>query len=438
MKDILLNNFLRISKIPRKSGNEEKIANFFIDVAKKNKLEYRRDKHNNVFIRKKGNIQSQSIALQAHLDMVCVKKNNSMHNFETDGIEVIINGDEVTAKDTTLGADQGVGLAMMLTIMEDNNLKHPDIEFILTTEEETTFNGADNFSYEIIKSKRLINLDNDKDDTVVIGSDGDILEEFSYVGVLESNNLPCYKVMLKNLPGGNSGNKPNESKNNAIITMVELLNTKNIYLHSINGGTYENDIATSCEVIISTNDDLSFLNTHEKITVEKTESNECFTKDDTKKIFAQIESLESGIINEYSSSANLGVIKTIDNKVTIDYIIRSSNQDKLNEFTNKIEKLKYGFNCKRIYQDNIWSINTNSILLKAYKELYRKIYNEYPKENICHGGTECSTIKNNLPNLDIISIGANMESIHTTDEVTYISSWHKVYNLLIKLFEIKY
>ena len=133
MKDILLNNFLRISKIPRKSGNEEKIANFFIEVAKKNKLEYRRDKHNNVFIRKKGNIQSQSIALQAHLDMVCVKKNNSMHNFETDGIEVIINGDEVTAKDTTLGADQGVGLAMMLTIMEDNNLKHPDIEFILTT-----------------------------------------------------------------------------------------------------------------------------------------------------------------------------------------------------------------------------------------------------------------------------------------------------------------
>ena len=178
MKDILLNNFLRISKIPRKSGNEEKIANFFIEVAKKNKLEYRRDKHNNVFIRKKGNIQSQSIALQAHLDMVCVKKNNSMHNFETDGIEVIINGDEVTAKDTTLGADQGVGLAMMLTIMEDNNLKHPDIEFILTTEEETTFNGADNFSYEIIKSKRLINLDNDKDDTVVIGSDGDILEDF--------------------------------------------------------------------------------------------------------------------------------------------------------------------------------------------------------------------------------------------------------------------
>lgn len=119
MRETLINNFLRISKIPRESGHEEKIANFFVNVAMANNLYYFKDENNNVLIKKKGNIDAESIALQAHLDMVCVKTSDSKHNFSTDGIEVIIDGDVVTAKDTSLGADQGVGLAMMLTILED-------------------------------------------------------------------------------------------------------------------------------------------------------------------------------------------------------------------------------------------------------------------------------------------------------------------------------
>ena len=174
MRETLISNFLRISKIPRESGKEDKIANFFIDVAKENNLLYFKDDNNNVLIKKKGNINSSPVALQSHLDMVCIKKEDSKHNFETEGINVVLSDDKVTAKDTTLGADQGVGLAIMLTIMENKSLKHPDLEFLFTTEEETTFNGAVTFPYDKVTSKRLINLDNSKDDSVFIGSDGDI------------------------------------------------------------------------------------------------------------------------------------------------------------------------------------------------------------------------------------------------------------------------
>ena len=204
MRDVLIRNFLRVSEIPRSSGNEGKIADFFVQVAKDNNLYYFRDKSNNLVIKKKGNIDGV-IALQAHFDMVTLKEENSKHDFSTDGIDVLFDGDRVYAKDTTLGADQGVGLSIMLTIMEDDTLTHPDIEFLFTTEEETTFNGVINFPYSEVKSKRIVNLDYHRDDKVIVGSDGDIYNEYLYHGTIINNNLPSYKIELINYPNGNSG-----------------------------------------------------------------------------------------------------------------------------------------------------------------------------------------------------------------------------------------
>lgn len=159
-RETLLNNFLKISSIPRGSENEEKIADFFVNVAKENDLYFYKDEYNNVLIKKKGNLKSSSVAFQAHLDMVCAKTENSVHDFTKEGIEVLIDGNKVTAKDTTLGADQGVGLSMMLALMTDKKINHPDLEFLFTTQEETTFNGAVNFPYSKVESRRMINLDN--------------------------------------------------------------------------------------------------------------------------------------------------------------------------------------------------------------------------------------------------------------------------------------
>lgn len=205
MGDVLLNNFLRISNIPRESGHERKIADFFIGIAQNNHLLFYKDKNNNVLIKKPGNHKGEPIAFQAHLDMVCVKTENSQHDFTRDGIDVVVDGDKVTAKDTSLGADQGVGLAIMLTLLEDNSLKHPDMEFLFTTEEETTFKGATSFPYRGVKSSRIINLDGSNDSVVFIGSDGDICNEYTIECSKIRNNNPSYKIRISGFVGGNSG-----------------------------------------------------------------------------------------------------------------------------------------------------------------------------------------------------------------------------------------
>lgn len=233
MKEKLITNFVRISKIYRESGHEEKIADFFVNIAKENDYYWYIDENHNVLIKKNGSLEAESIALQAHLDMVCVKEKNSNHNFETDRIDVVIDGNQVTARDTSLGADQGVGLAIMLTILEDKSLIHPSLEFIFTVEEETTFKGAVTFPYNLVESKRMINLDNSKDDTVFVGTDGDICNEYCFSGDLIKNDFPSYKITLEDFSGGNSSENIILSENNAITTMARMLENKDIFLRSI-------------------------------------------------------------------------------------------------------------------------------------------------------------------------------------------------------------
>lgn len=435
MKETLINNFLRISKIPRESGHEEKIADFFVNVAKENNLYYFKDENNNVLIKKKGNINSKPIALQAHLDMVCVKSKDSNHDFENDGIEVVIDGDKVTAKDTSLGADQGVGLAMMLTIMEDNKLSHPDLEFLFTVEEETTFKGAVSFPYSKVESKRLINLDNSKDDGIFIGADGDICNDYVYNGELIENDLPSYKILIDGFPGGNSSEDVNLSENNAITTMANLLIDKDIFIRNIDGGTFENDLATFCEVVINTNINVNDIFKGLNVKIDKVDNKISFSKEDTKNILNEILDLKCGYITKNMASANLGLIKTSDNKVSIYYVFRSMDKNELEMINDESKNLDNNFSVNEVYTDSIWKVDYESELLKEYKKLYFKEYSEYPLEEILHGGIECSSIKKRIDGLDIISIGSIIRKYHTVDEVTFISSWIKTYDLLIKFLQ---
>lgn len=392
MREKLIDNFIRIAKIYRESGHEEKIADFFVDVATKNNYNWFKDGHHNVYIRKKGNTDTKPIALQAHLDMVCVKTKNSNHNFETEGIHVIIDGDKVTAKDTSLGADQGVGLAIMLTILEDKNLKHPDLEFIFTTEEETTFNGAVTFPYSLVESKRMINLDNSKDDSVFIGTDGDICNEYHFKGDLIENHFPSYKITIGNFPGGNSSENTSLSENNAITTMARLLNNKDVLLKSINGGTSENDLAAFCEVEINTNLNVNAIFKDINVKIENTSNAFVFSKENTANIINEILQLKCGYISKSMASANLGLIKTNKNEIQIEYVFRSMDEKELQSINEKTKGLNNNFQVKELYRDSIWNINDDSKLLKAYKEVYFNQYKTFPKEEIFHGALECAAI----------------------------------------------
>ena len=365
--------------------------------------------------------------------MVCVKTSDSNHDFINEGIEVIIDGDKVFANNTTLGADQGVGLAIMLTIMEDKTLFHPDLEFWLTVEEETTFKGVLNFPYDKTNCKQLINIDYCLDDAVVIGSASDLANEYIFKSNLVLNDLPSFKIKFDGFPGGNSGENVNESKNNAIITMINLLRDKDIYIKSINGGFFENDVATDCEVILNTNIDINSIFSDSNAKIERINNKYTFSKEDTFKIINEILSLKSGSISN-TASANLGTIKTSDNEIKIKYLIRSINQDEIEKLSDETKKLEYGFEVNRCYTEDVWKSNENSGILKKYQNTYFTLYNTYPKETIALGGLECGYISN-TKGLDVISIGAINNNFHSVNEETYISSWIKIYNILVELLK---
>ena len=433
MKEKLIENFLRISSIPRMTGNEKQISDFFVEIAKKNNLEYYQDEDYNVLIKKKGNIEGTPIILQAHFDMVCVKTKDSKHDFNCEGIEVIIEDDKVTAKDTSLGADQGVGLAIMLTLIEDNTISHRDLEFLFTVEEETTFKGVVDFKYEKLNGKELINLDNSSDDTVVIGATGDIVNEYSHKLNLKEKRMPSYKVTLDGFKEGNSGENIEESKDNAIVSMARILKDKDIYIKSITGGTFENDLASSCEVVIQTNLDInSIFSTNAKI--ESIDNKYSMSLEESKDIVNEILSLESGYLS-HKSSANLGIIETTNDLIKITYLIRSEDLIELENISNKTKELSYNFVFNNVYTDPIWNPDKDSKLLKKYNKAYFNLYNEYPEQIICKGSIECASIKNRINSLDVISIGATMNNIHSVNETTYISSWVKLYKVLLEVLK---
>ena len=318
----------------------------------------------------------------------------------------------------------------MLTLMEEDSIKHPDLEFLFTVEEETTFKGVITFPYDRVESKKMINLDYCMDNAVVVATAGDIVNEYTYEGQLSKKEMKSYKLTLDGLLGGNSGDYIDRSRDNAITLLVSKLIDKKVYLTSINGGTFENDVAVSCEIVLQTNDVLFNELGNSNFKMEQVENDESFSLEDTKNIFKQIIDLKSGRITE-DSSGNLGLIRTIGNKVMIKYLYRCIKEEDLEEFSNS----KSIFNVNMLYDDHIWKIKENSNMLKKYKEVYYKLFNEYPIEVVGQGGMEITSFQEATDGIDIISIGANMTNIHTVDEITYISSWEKIYNIVVNMIK---
>ena len=440
--------FYKISKIPRESGKEKKFADFLEMFAKDNNLECYRDKSNNVLIKKQGNkVNNEPIILQAHIDMVCVKRESSNHNFDIDSIEIIKNGDVISARDTSLGADQGIGIAIMLLILESSKIKHPDLECLFTTEEETTFNGAVSFDYSKIKGKRLINLDHCKDNSIVIGSDADICNKYIFEAKYIESNIPSYKIRICNVKGGNSGIEIERSNKSAIIIMAkiiqELKKENDVLICEITGGKSEVDIATSCECIIKTKiKDIknkikwNLLEDNIQIQVDKTQNELSFSIGDSEKIISQIINLKQGLVvarNNIIISGNIGIIETVNGKVIITGILRGIEEKELQKYNreNYFISRNNDFKVEEIYQDSAWIPNINSKLKENYKKIYYKINGDDPDFEIMHGGLECSCIAKRITGLDIISIVSIIEDFHTVNEKMYISSCEKTIKTLL-------
>ena len=391
--------------------------------------------------------------------MVCEKRKESMHNFETDKIELYIENDYIKSLETNIGADNGIGVSYMLTILDSNNLKHPNLEMIFTSEEETVMGGAKNINLSNIKSKKMISLDAFSEEIINIGCASCSEKKISYNNerkiIDELDNV--YKIELKGFLGGHSGNDICKKRGNPIIELTRFLQElKDVRIIEYSGGAAVNSIPRDVITIISTKDkiDNNKLVKFEEnlksiygknITIKCEETNKskfAYDISDTKKIFNFILEFPNGELLTKENlntvlSANLGKIYISDNKLNIEISIRSNLESEFIEIGNKIEGLLLKNNFKveinDIYEGYSQSENTQfiSFLIQKYKEIFLK--DPIVKEE--HFLLECSYFSKKITDLEYVSISPNIYNPHSPDEMVSISSIQRVWKYVRKILQ---
>lgn len=467
--------FEELSKIPRESANEQVVSNFLVDTAKKLGLEVYQDKINNVVIKKpatKGYENSNGIILQGHMDMVCEKELDSNHNFKTDGLDLIIDGNYLRANKTTLGADNGIAVAMGLAILEDNNLEHPEIELLVTVEEETTMKGALELEENILTGKMLINIDSEEEAWVTVGSAGGRGVTISFDEEKEkfdNINSDFYRLEVKNLFGGHSGAEIHKNRLNANKVMSEVVSeikrNFDIKLCDIKGGSKDNAIPRECyfDIVIDKNSSQNFIIKSKEIfekfknKYKEQDSNitfeisnleskytEIYSNNLFERVLGLLNDLPTGVntwLKEYpeivESSDNLAIVKLIDNKITVIVSLRSSEPSVLNSLEEKITAIAKSYNASCEVDGGYpeWRFKPISRLRDTAVKTYQELFNEKMQVTVIHAGLECGAISMHYPDLDMISIGPNIYDVHTPKEKMEIASVEKYYKYLVELLK---
>lgn len=458
----LITFFKELSKVPRNSKKEEKIAEFLCDFAKERNLWYRKDNFNNVLIKRKASIGYENrkvIMFQAHTDMVCEKTKDSTHNFDTDPIEIIDEGDILRAKDTTLGADDGIGVAYLLLLLDDKDIKLPAIECLFTTEEEIGMNGARAFDYSDINASYLINLDGEEENTAIVGCAGGVSVNYSKVVKQEKCKGKAYKLEISGFYGGHSGVDIDKGRTNSNLLVALLLeDISDIKIVSFNGGSKDNAIANRSEIVFLSNlnvksiidknlSGVTFENEDKNVKInvsilDDTEYN-YISNGESLKFLSLIRGLRQNVI-EYSkdieglveTSGNIGVVNIQKGKISIVESLRSSvdeKRDEIKEYNNNLaSSLEYEIKEEGEYPG--WKYNKDSKLEKIYVQAYRK-YHDGKSPIVCaiHAGVECGMIYEKLPHLDMISLGPDVKDVHTVNEKLYLSSCKRLLNTLLEI-----
>lgn len=461
--------FEDICSVPHGSGNVSALAEYCVNFAKTHSLKCVRDDDDNVIIYKEGTSDSgEPLILQGHLDMVCQKTEESSVNFEKDGLEIYVDGDMITANGTTLGADNGIAVAMILSILASNDLKHPPIEAVLTSDEEIGMVGAGELDVSLLRSKRMINLDSESDDVVTVscagGSDFAVTLPFTRV----SKRGFLVKIELKGLKGGHSGVKIGEGRVNASILLGRMLNAiseiTDIDLVSVFGGDKANAITNHVQANIVVYDVDEFLSEFAEITSEiKREisarepdfsvmltcgdepadieviSDECLldliyilgtAPNGVMEMSAEIEGL-------VETSLNLGILNTLPNEIYLHFSLRSNKLSALKALEDKLllffSKIKCSIETSGYYPS--WEYNADSPLRDTYVSVFTEMMGKEPNIEAIHAGLECGVFASQIADFDCIAIGPTMYDVHTADERLSISSTEKIYNVLIKTLE---
>ena len=462
--------FEEISRIPRGSGNMGKISEYCMEFAKSHSLKAIRDEANNVIIFKdgtKGYENSEPVILQGHLDMVCQKENTLNFDFEKDSIDIYFDGEFIKAKGTTLGADNGIAVAMVLSILESDLIEHPPIEAVFTTDEEIGMLGALRLSLDRLKGRRMINIDSDDPKVITVSCAGG--SDFKMTIPVKREKVSGKKIVLtiKGLKGGHSGVEINNGRVNANILMSRILNfaenTGEFAIISVNGGDKGNAIPL-CSVaeIVSTESETLAEKIKEyaadikkeiddrengfnlEVEIKEEGSFDALTSDLKDKIIYMLLCAPNGVIemsaeieNLVETSLNLGVLKTEENKITVLFTLRSNKQSALDFLEEKLRVFSKCIDCQIETGGHYppWEFNGKSELKKIYIEKFKDKFGYEPKVEAIHAGLECGIFSSGIRGLDCISVGPEMIDIHTTRERLSVSSTKDIYEIILNVLK---
>ena len=463
---IIWNHFADLNAIPRPSKKEERIIKFMIEFGEKLRLETLIDKVGNVIIKKPATsdmIGKKKVVLQGHLDMVHQKNTDTIFNFEEEGIKMFVDGDWVKAEGTTLGADNGLGVAAIMAILSATDVSHPDIEALFTIDEETGMTGAMGLEGEILEGEILLNLDTEEDDEIGIGCAGgvDVTALKNYKETTTSNNDIAFSISIKGLNGGHSGMDIIKGLGNANKIMNRLLYSiiDKVEIVEINGGSLRNAIPREsfAKIIVDVNyeqnakdliaDEISkikneFKTIEPNLNIEISSCELPENKMENKDSQLIIKSIYAALNGVYRMSPDVeGLVETSNNiakvvvkngEVKIACLTRSSSESNKWDLANSLKSCfeLAGFSVEFSGEYPGWLPNVNSSILKIVESSYKKLFNSNPNVAACHAGLECGILGQNYPKMEMISFGPNIKGAHSPDERAQISSTQKFWKLL--------
>ena len=468
--------FHEITQVPRPSKREGKIIEWLKAFAVKHNLEHTVDEAGNIIMRKSatpGYEGKPGVILQAHMDMVCEKNNDTVHDFDNDPIHTYIDGDFIKAKGTTLGADNGIGMALMLAAITSDTLQHPALECLFTVDEETGLTGAFRLQDGCLQGKQLINLDSEDDGQVFIGCAGgiDTLAKMHYEAMSLEAKGERLAIHLKvsGLMGGHSGDDINKGRGNANKILVrflyQALSTFDIQLSTINGGNLRNAIAREAsavcavpaefkhELTVRANNfaaeieaEYAISDAGVKVAIDSCERPATMIDaDTTHRLLYALYACPHGVLRMsddmpglVETSTNLAAVKMIENnQILITTSQRSSTESSKKDAAYMVESVFVLAGAKATHGDGYpgWKPNPKSPIANVVAETYEKLFGKKAKITAIHAGLECGLFLEKYPHLDMVSVGPTMRGVHSPDERLHIADTEKFWTLITHVLE---
>ncbi|MBM2813242.1 MAG: Aminoacylhistidine dipeptidase [Ignavibacteria bacterium] len=463
--------FENILSHPHPSKKEEKLAAYILNFAAERSLETKRDKSGNIVIRKPataGMENRKPVVIQGHIDMVCEKNSDVEFDFDNDPIQPWIDGDWVRAKGTTLGADNGIGVAMGMALLASHDIPHPGLELLCTLDEETGLTGAIQLETGMLNAEVLINLDSEEDGAFTIGCAGgqNTAASFKYQGAPIPADSVAFEIVLKGLKGGHSGIEIHDGRGNALKLMNRLLwdltHKYNIRLSSFFGGNKHNAIPRECFATIvvakaAESDVLDYINKYSEIMTSEWISKEpnilisskattmparIMDVDFQKRFLNSMYSAPHGVIRMspdipglVQTSTNLAILETRSDDMYVLTSQRSSVETEKYDIANMVRSCFELGGAEVTFGEGYpgWQPNVNSPILKVAINVFKDMYGKEPKIEAIHAGLECGLVGEKYPGMDMLSFGPNLKDVHSPDEKIQISTVDKCWNLLLSI-----